>query len=132
MRPDVTNRHDVSLIVRNFYANVRADETLSPIFDSVISDWEPHLEKLIDFWEMNLFGGKNYSGNPIAIHQKTDVQTKNGVSPYHFGTWLNLWFATIDSHFEGENANVLKFRARKMQTVLMVAIFENREKAFSE
>lgn len=128
MKKIIENRNDVGSIVRNFYAKVREEETLGPIFNGMITDWEEHLEKLTDFWEMNLFGGKKYSGNPILIHQQVDEKCNHQISPYLFGTWLNLWFATIDESFEGENAAILKRRARKMQTVLMVSIFENRTK----
>ena len=123
----IENREDVALIVRSFYAKVRTDETLSPIFNTIIKDWEEHLEKLTDFWTMQLFGGKIYEGNPIKVHQEVDDQSGHQVSAYHFGTWLNLWFETIDTNFSGENADTLKRRARKMQTVLMVAMYENRK-----
>lgn len=128
MKYDVTQRNDVSKIVRRFYDTVRADEALGPIFNQIINDWEPHLEKLTDFWEMTVFGTKGYEGNPIDVHQETDRKIGGVISPYHFGTWLNLWFAAIDEGFEGPNADLMKFRARKMQTVLMVSIFEHRNK----
>lgn len=128
MKKQITSRNDVSLLVRNFYAKVREDEELGPIFNHVIKDWPEHLEKLTDFWEMNLFGTKGYSGNPIAAHLHADDAAGQQITPYLFGTWLNLWFATIDEHFEGENAEMLKRRARKMQTILMVSIFNHRQK----
>lgn len=123
---EIENREDVSVIVRNFYAKVRTDETLAHIFNNIITDWEAHLEKLTDFWTMQLFGGKIYNGNPIKVHQEVDDQSNHEVTAYHFGTWLNLWFETIDANFTGENADTLKRRARKMQTVLMVSMYENR------
>ncbi|MFY0481634.1 group III truncated hemoglobin [Flavobacterium sp. PLA-1-15] len=123
---EIENREDVSLIVRSFYAQVRTDETLAHIFNNIITDWEAHLEKLTDFWTMQLFGGKIYNGNPIKVHQEVDDQSNHEVTAYHFGTWLNLWFETIDANFTGENADTLKRRARKMQTVLMVSMYENR------
>ena len=49
------NRNDVAQLVRAFYAKIRQDELLGPIFNESIQDWEPHLEKLTDFWEGNLF-----------------------------------------------------------------------------
>lgn len=128
MRKDVLSREDLSFIVRQFYSKVRVDETLAPIFNEIIKDWESHLELLTDFWEMNIFGGKAYSGNPIAAHQNADADTHGAITPYHFGTWLNLWFETIDSDFEGTNADMMKRRARKMQTALMIAIYEHRSK----
>lgn len=129
MRKQITDRSDVSLIVRTFYMKVRVEPTLGPIFNSIITDWEEHLERLTDFWFMNLFGGKSYTGNPIAAHQHVDDLTPGGITPFHFGTWLNLWFETIDADFEGENADMLKRRARKMQTPLMISIFEHRNKS---
>jgi len=128
MRKEITDRKDVSLLVNQFYAKVRADEDLGPIFNGIITDWEEHLEKLTDFWEMNLFGKRIYDGNPMIAHQKADTLTGNKITPYHFGIWINHWFATIDNYFEGENADILKSRARKMQTLLMVSIFEHRGK----
>ncbi|HEY0046216.1 MAG TPA: group III truncated hemoglobin [Flavobacterium sp.] len=125
---DITCREDVSKVVRSFYSKVRIDETIGPIFNSIIEDWEEHLEKITDFWTMTLFGGKSYGGNPITAHQHADEQVENGITPFHFGTWLNLWFATLDELYAGENTETLKRRARKMQTFLMIAIFENRQK----
>ncbi len=128
MKKDVENRSDVALIVRNFYAKVRVDDSLGPIFNQVIDHWEEHLEHLTDFWEMSIFGGRKYVGNPLLAHQSADDKVGNVISPYHFGTWLNLWFETIDESFEGENASIMKRRARKMQTPIMISIFENRQK----
>lgn len=122
----IENREDVSVIVRGFYAKVRTDETLSGIFNGIVTDWEEHLEKLTDFWTMQLFGGKGYGGNPIRVHQEVDGRSGNAITAYHFGTWLNLWLETIDAGFIGEHADTLKRRARKMQTVLMVSMHENR------
>lgn len=123
---EIENREDVAALVRRFYAKVRTDETLAPIFNNSITDWEEHLEKLTDFWTLQLFGGKIYNGNPIKVHQEVDDRSQHITTAYHFGTWLNLWFETIDAGFTGENADTLKRRARKMQTVLMVAMYENR------
>lgn len=123
---DILNRDDISLLVRTFYAKVRVDADLSPIFNAVITDWEPHLELLTDFWEMSLFGGRKYKGNPFLAHQRADNLSNHTITPNHFGAWLNLWFATIDDLFEGDNAQTIKRRARKMQTPIMIAIYENR------
>ena len=128
MVKEITDRADVSKLVHHFYAKVRMDDDLGPIFNGIITDWPEHLEKLTDFWEMNLFGKRIYDGNPMTAHQKADDLTGQKITSYHFGIWINHWFATIDSLFVGENADILKRRARKMQTLLMVSIFEHREK----
>ena len=126
MLKEVQNRADVSHIVRTFYDKVRIEPDLGPIFNAVITDWEEHLEKLTDFWEVSLFGGKVYLGDPIAAHQTTDAKTGNVISAFHFGIWLNLWYETIDAFYTGENADLLKHRARKMHTFIMIAIHQGR------
>ena len=130
MKNDITNRDDISTLVRTFYSKIRMDAELGPIFNAVITNWEQHLELLTTFWHMSLFGGRDYKGDPFKAHQKVDNSTNNIITANHFGAWLNLWFATIDELFEGDNAKTLKRRARKMQTPLMIAIFENREKKY--
>jgi len=128
MKNDVSNREDVALLVRLFYDKVRVDETLGPIFNPIISDWETHLKHITDFWYMNVFGGKSYVGNPITAHQEVDDKSGNNIEAFHFGTWIELWFSTIGENFEGDNADLLKRRARKMQTGLLVAIYQHRQK----
>ena len=47
----MTNEAEIEILVRDFYARIRADETLGPIFARVIGeDWEPHLQKMFAFW----------------------------------------------------------------------------------
>lgn len=125
-KPTLDNRKDVSLLVKSFYRKIRKDDTLGPIFNGIIKDWDAHLELLTDFWESQLFLKRKYSGDPIKAHQKTDDFMGNTMTMEHFGIWLNLWFATIDELFSGENAWIAKNRARKMNTMLFMKIFEHR------
>ena len=41
---------DIARLVPRFYARVRADEVLGPIFNRAIGDWPHHLGKLEAFW----------------------------------------------------------------------------------
>jgi hemoglobin len=50
------------------------------------------------------------------------------INELHFGTWLNLWFQTIDELFDGEMAQIAKNRARNMGSHLHIAIFNARKK----
>lgn len=128
MKKDIKNRADISILVHQFYDKIRADIEIGFYFNTMITDWDAHLEKLTDFWEMNLFGGKIYKGNPLEAHNKVDEHFNGKISANEFGIWLNLWFATLEELFEGENVEILKRRARKMGTFLMVSIYENRAK----
>jgi hemoglobin len=40
----------ISRLVRGFYARVRTDELLGPVFAARIANWEPHLQRMCDFW----------------------------------------------------------------------------------
>jgi hemoglobin len=126
MKKEIKDRKDLSLLVRSFYSKIRADKEIGPFFNETITDWEEHLEKLTDFWETSLFGGRKYQGNPLTAHVEVDKHFGNRISANEFGIWLNLWFETLDTHFEGANVDVLKQRARKMGTHLNIAIFSSR------
>ena len=39
----------IERLVRGFYAKVRADAVLGPIFEARIRDWEPHLSQMCAF-----------------------------------------------------------------------------------
>lgn len=128
MRKQIENRADVSFLVHQFYAKIRADKEIGFYFNEMISDWDAHLEKLTDFWETNLFGVRKYKGNPHAVHNEVDAHFDEKITTNEFGIWLNHWFQTIDEHFEGENAETLKRRARKMSTFLYMSMFQHRQK----
>ncbi|GGA79314.1 hypothetical protein GCM10008015_20050 [Flavobacterium palustre] len=128
MKKDIENRADISVLVHTFYDKIRADDEIGPYFNELIKDWDSHLEKLTDFWETNLFGIRKFKGNPIAVHNKVDEHFNGQINANEFGIWLNHWFQTLDALFEGENVEILKQRARKMGTFMMVSIYENRAK----
>ncbi len=128
MPADIKTREDVFLLVSGFYKKVRKDPEIGHFFNEVIRDWDTHIEKLTDFWESNLFFKALYKGNPQKVHVRVDQENNQEISSYHFGIWLNLWFATIDELFEGELANRAKNNARKMSSHLYLKIFQAREK----
>ena len=121
------SRDEVALLVQRFYEKIRRDALLGPIFNSLISDWDAHLELLTDFWESQLFLKRTYLGNPIAVHQQVDAAVQHTITPEHFGLWLNLWFETLDEGFEGETAWIAKNRAQKMSTMFYLQLYEARQ-----
>lgn len=127
-KKDIKNREDVFLLVTTFYAKVRKNDLLGPVFNSVIQDWEKHFEHLTDFWQSNLFFEKTYKGNPMEKHAEVDKKVGGTINEMHFGVWLQLWFETLDELFEGDVAQIAKNRARNMGTFLHIKIFEARNK----
>ena len=74
--------------VHTFYSKIRADELLGPIFAKRVTNWDPHLEKLVRFWcSIALMTGE-YHGRPMPAHMGL------GIAPEHFGHWLKLWAQT--------------------------------------
>ncbi|CAN0593913.1 unnamed protein product [Ectocarpus sp. 12 AP-2014] len=124
----IKDRADVSVLVRTFYAKIRKEEVLGPIFNNSITDWDSHLELLTNFWETQLFLKRTYHGNLVTAHQEVDEKMNHTITSEHFGLWLNLWFETIDELFTGETAWIAKNRAQKMSTMLFMQMVKNRTK----
>ncbi|BDU24685.1 group III truncated hemoglobin [Flavobacterium sp. GSB-24] len=128
MKKQIENRADIEFLVHQFYDKIRADQEIGFYFNKMITDWDAHLEKLTDFWETNLFAVRKYKGNPHAVHNEVDAHFNENITANEFGIWLNHWAQTLDEHFEGENVETLKRRARKMSTFLYMSMFQHRKK----
>ena len=59
---------DIRQLVTQFYAQVRQDVQLGPIFEHNVQDWDEHLDMLCDFWSAILLGTRRFKGAPIARH----------------------------------------------------------------
>jgi hemoglobin len=125
----IEKRKDIANLVAHFYAKIRRDEFLGPIFNKHIKEeqWPLHLEKIADFWESNLFGVIKFKGNPIEKHIAVDKQSKHSIEMTHFAKWLQLWLESIDELFEGQIAEKAKHNARKMATGQYLAIWQHRK-----
>src|SRR3546814_17764146 len=60
----------LSRLVDAFYARVRTDAELGPIFNDAVHDWSEHLEKLMAFWSSVMLGSGRYKGQPVPAHMK--------------------------------------------------------------
>src|ERR1700727_2868965 len=78
----------IERLVRGFYARVRDDDVLGPIFAAKISDWEPHLQKMCAFWSSVALMSGRYHGQPMAKHLPLPIDAQ------HFDRWLALFEAT--------------------------------------
>ncbi|HSG35433.1 MAG TPA: group III truncated hemoglobin, partial [Sphingomonadaceae bacterium] len=56
----------VSSFVDRFYARIREDRLLGPIFAERISDWDAHLAKMKQFWRSILHNSGEFRGNPMV------------------------------------------------------------------
>jgi hemoglobin len=78
----------IERLVRGFYAKVRADAVLAPVFEPRIHDWEPHLERMCAFWSSVALMSGRYHGTPMAKHAPLPVDAA------HFDRWLALFETT--------------------------------------
>jgi hemoglobin len=116
-KTDIQNLEDIQLLVDSFYAKVRQDELLSPIFNGIIQDeWETHLEKMYRFWQTVLLEEHTYYGSPFRPHAPLPV------SDQHFDRWKALFKETIDEHFVGKRASEALWRAEKMAAMFLTKI----------
>lgn len=83
---------DIDRVVEAFYARVRADAMLGPIFDGAIHDWPGHLDNLKAFWSSVMFTSGRYKGRPMPAH----IRHAAAITPAAFERWLALWGTTTD------------------------------------
>lgn len=96
---DGVDRASIGKLVRAFYAKVRNDERLGPIFAREITgDWEPHLEKMTDFWCSVILKSGDYHGRPVPAHLKL-----GDVTEADFDIWLALFRETASEVFAPES-----------------------------
>lgn len=117
---DIMNRTDIELMVDTFYASVRKDYLLSPIFNQFIKDaWPEHLDIMYRFWQTILLHEFAYKGSPILPHFKLPIE------PKHFDRWLLLFNVAMDKNFAGVVADQAKWRASKIAEMFMYKLENN-------
>ncbi|GAA4354635.1 group III truncated hemoglobin [Variovorax defluvii] len=89
---ELCTEDEVVRLVHAFYARIREDPVLGPIFDARIKDWDRHLAKLVDFWSSTLRGTARYRGAPMPVHAALP-----GLTPCLFHRWLALFRDTTQA-----------------------------------
>lgn len=75
-------------LVHGFYARVRSDAVLGPVFDARIKDWDSHLARMCAFWSSVALMTGRYHGTPMQKHAPLPVEAE------HFDRWLALFEST--------------------------------------
>jgi hemoglobin len=109
----------VGKLVHAFYAKVRTDPELGPIFARVIGeDWGPHLAKMCDFWSSVMLMSGRYKGNPMIAHMRLKMAT-----PKHFERWLALFTETAAEICPSSAADAFVGRAQNIARSLQLGMF---------
>lgn len=88
-KSELCTEEDIARLVHAFYAKVRRDDALGPIFDAHIDDWDRHLAKLVDFWSSMLRRTGHFTGAPMPRHAALP-----DLSAALFERWLALFRET--------------------------------------
>lgn len=106
----------IERLVRAFYARVREDELIGPIFASRIANWEPHLRQMCAFWSSVALMSGRYHGQPMVKHLPLPVDGR------HFDRWLLLFEATARDLCPPKAAEHFIERARRIAESLELGI----------
>lgn len=108
----------IKALVEAFYAKVRADELIGPVFNDAIDDWPHHLAKLQDFWSSVMLTSGRYKGQPLPAHVKHGER----IVAASFERWLALWAETTGEMFAPEVASLFQQKANRIAQSLQLGI----------
>ena len=111
----------IRLLVHSFYARVRADPLLGPVFNRAILDWDAHLDKLCAFWSSVTLMTGRYKGTPMNAHAELPE-----ITPAHFERWLALFQTTAIKTCPPDAAQVFVDRANRIADSLQLGIALHR------
>lgn len=111
-------------LVHVFYARVRCDPLLGPIFNTRVEDWPAHLDKLCAFWSSVLLMTGRYKGTPMKAHMELP-----GIAPAHFERWLALFHATAKEVCPRSAAGLFIDRSQRIAQSLQLGIALHRDDA---
>lgn len=106
----------IEKLVRGFYVKVQADPLLGPVFAERISDWEPHLQRMMTFWSSLALLTGRYHGQPMPKHMALPIDA------VHFDRWLTLFEAEAQALCPPAAAGLFIDRARRIAASLELGI----------
>jgi hemoglobin len=116
---DAITEELIDELVHGFYARIRADAVLGPIFARVIGEnWDPHLAKMCDFWSSVMRMSGRYKGNPMVVHMRLKM-----VRPEHFERWLALFREAAGEICGPDLAPLFVSRAESIARSLQLGMF---------
>ena len=122
MSGDVITKESIKELIDRFYAKVRDNAELGPVFDAAIGendqDWKPHLERMYAFWSSVMLTSGRYHGNPMQKH-KDLPHFDEGL----FDTWLTLFAETAHEIHEPIIADQYIDRSRRIAESLKLGLY---------
>ena len=106
------------LLVDLFYARVRRDPLIGPVFERAIDDWPEHLDRLQAFWSSVMLTSGRYKGRPLPAH----VRHGASITPASFERWLALWKQATEEVMPPAAAAALQHKAARIAESLWLGI----------
>ena len=110
----------IERLVGTFYARIRDDALLGPIFAARVEDWDTHLKKMCAFWSSVALMSGRYSGQPMQAHLPLPVDET------HFARWLAIFEETANEVCTTAGAAHFMERARRIAESLRMGIAFHR------
>jgi hemoglobin len=99
---------EIATLVDRFYAKVRLDSEIGPIFNAIVGDWPHHLATLKDFWSTVLLTTGRYKGDPMMTHLQLPLD------PDHFERWLVLFAETANEVLPADHAATVIAKSQRI------------------
>jgi hemoglobin len=116
---EIVTEEAIRRLVDAFYARVRVDPELGPVFARAIpGDWQPHLNTMYAFWSSVMLTSGRYRGNPVAKHLAVE-----GITMELFERWLALFNETCGELFDERLAREFGAKAERIAESLKLALF---------
>jgi hemoglobin len=96
---------EIDSIVERFYAKVRVDPEIGPVFNGAVRNWDAHLALLKDFWSTVLLTTGRYKGNPLLAHFPLPIEER------YFARWLKLFSETANEVMTASQAATVTRKA---------------------
>ncbi len=106
----------IDALVEGFYARVRDDALIGPIFADRITDWARHLAQMKLFWSSVALSTGVYQGRPMPKHLPLPIDAR------HFDRWLELFVETARTLCPPIAADHFIERARRIAESLELGV----------
>lgn len=114
---------DLQRLVDRFYAKVREDEMIGPLFNAAVNDWPEHLQKLGAFWSSLMNCSGRYKGSPMAAH----LRHAKTIEPRMFERWVAIWKVTAREELASADADAVIAKAERISESLQLGLFFKTE-----
>lgn len=108
MAEEKITEEEISTLVDRFYAKVRRDPEIGPIFNEKVEDWPTHLALLKNFWSTVMLTTRRYKGDPMMTHLQLPLEAS------HFSRWLELFAETAKEVMAPQHAAIIIAKSERI------------------